>query len=105
MYTIIAAEEHIVFWSEPASLYIRHVTPDSGSSADIICRIIKFITRKNTTHSALVAFGCDGRNVIARKNGADRRLEIFVGRKLHKFVCVSSRLTKRHLGHTSSPEY
>ena len=34
-YRTVVVEEHIVLLSEPGSVYIGHVTPDSGSSADI----------------------------------------------------------------------
>ena len=34
-YRTVVLKEHIVLLSELGTVYIRHVTPDSGSSADI----------------------------------------------------------------------
>lgn len=111
-YRTVVVEEHIVLLSEPGSVYIGHVTPDSGSSADITQSIIKFFTLKRITLSELVAVGCDGTNVnVGKKNGTVRRLETFVGHKLHWFVCLlhTNELPLRRLfqkidGKTSGPQ-
>ena len=70
--------------SKPGSVYTGHVTPDSGSSADITQSIIKFFTLRRITPSELVAVGCDGTDVnVGQKNGRVKRFETFVGHKLH----------------------
>lgn len=73
-------ETHIVLLSKPGSIYIGHVTLDSGSNANIITSIINFITQKKMTLSELFAIGCDGTNVnVGKKNDEVRQL---VHRKL-----------------------
>lgn len=95
-YKTTTVEEHIVLLSELGSVYIRHVTPDSGSSADITQSIYSVVTQKGTK---LVAVGCDGTNInTEKKNGVVRRLEIFVGHNLHWFLCLhTNELPLRHL--------
>ena len=64
--------------SEPGSVFIGHVTPDSGSSADVTQSIIKFFTLKRISPSKLLAVECDDTNVnIGKENGTVRRLETF----------------------------
>lgn len=112
-YRTTVMEEHIVLLSEPGSVYIGHVTPDSGSSADITRSITNFVAQKEISLSKLVAVGCDGTNVnTGQKNGIIRRLETFVGHKLHWFVCLlhTNELPLRHLfqkidGKTSGPQH
>ena len=66
--------------SEPGSVYIGQVTPDSASSANNTQSIIKLFTLKRITPSELVAVGCNEINInIGKKNGSVRQLETFVG--------------------------
>jgi hypothetical protein len=111
-YLTTVVEEHIVLLSEPGSVYMGHVTPNSGCSADITQSITNYITQKGIALSKLVAIGCDGTNVnTGKKNGIVKHLEVFVGHKLHWFVCLlhTNELPLRHLfkkidGKTSGPQ-
>ena len=74
---------------EPGTLYIGHVTPVSGSSADITQSITKFLTMKRITPSELFALRCDETYVsVGKKNGTVSMLETFVGHKLNWFICL-----------------
>lgn len=99
-YRKTVTEEHIVLLSEPDSIYIGHVTPDSGTSEQITSSIIKFIKENEIELTKLIAIGCDGTNVnTGKNNGIIKRIEEFVGHKLHWFVCLlhANELPLRHL--------
>ncbi|KAI5694093.1 hypothetical protein M8J75_010588 [Diaphorina citri] len=96
-----------------SSTYIGHVTPESGTSEHISLSITSFITQNDIQLSKLIAVGCDGTNVnTGKNNGIIRRLELFVGHKLHWFVCLlhANELPLRHLfqkidGKTTGPQH
>lgn len=95
-----ATEEHVVLLSEPGSSYLGHVTPISGTSENITRSITTFIEEHKIMLPKLIGIGCDGTNVnTGNKNGIIKRLEMYVGHKLHWFVCLlhTNELPLRHL--------
>jgi hypothetical protein len=110
-YRATKVEEHIVLLAKPDSIFLGHASPISGTSANISSGIIEFLTENAINLSKLIAVGCDGTNVnTGNKNGIISQLELFVGHKLHWFVCLLhvNELPLRHLfqavdGKTSGP--
>jgi hypothetical protein len=105
------SEEHITLIEEPHSVYLGHLTPESGSSANISSAIIDFFHENNTSLHNLIALGADGTNVnTGFQNGVFRLLELHLGRPLQWLVCMfhCNELPLRHLmmhldGTTSGP--
>ena len=105
-------EEHITLLEEPNSVYLGHVTPESGSSSNILSAIKEFFNENNISLNNLQAVGCDGTNVnTGLHKGVIRQLELVVGHPLQWFVCLfhCNELPLRHLmmhldGTTSGPE-
>ena len=90
-------QEHYTILEEPGSKYLGHVSPRSGSAADITDEILKFIEDKNVD---LVAAGCDGTVVnTGYKSGIIARLEQHIGRNVNWLVCLlhGNELPLRHL--------
>ena len=93
-------EEHISIVSEPNSVYVGHVTPDSGSSQNIYLAISRFCETQSISLNSVVAIGCDGTNVNTGTNGGIIKIfEESLERPLHWFICMlhSNELLLRHL--------
>ena len=105
-------EEHITLLEEPNSVYLGHVTPESGSSKNILSAISDFFGENNTSLNNLQAIGCDGTNVnTGVHRGVIRQLELQIGRPLQWLICLfhCNELPLRHLmihldGTTSGPD-
>ena len=55
----VEVEEHIVVFQEPESLYLYHITPNSGRADDISNEPISLIQERNSVTS-LITLCCDG---------------------------------------------
>ena len=105
-------EEHIVLLQHPGGRLLGHVSPKSGTAADIKHAITEFCQRKNISLEDLRGIGCDGTAVnTGDKNGVIARLERHLQRPLHWFSCQlhANELPLRHLvvtldGETSGPK-
>ena len=62
----VEVEEHIVVIQEPESLYLDHITPNSGRADDISNELISLIQERNSVTS-LIALCCDGAPVNTGK--------------------------------------
>ena len=93
---------------EPGGRYVDHVTPASGGSAHIAQELIDVIHEHD---GEPVVVGSDGTAVnTGYKSGANRRLELALGRPLQQSICGihTNELTLRHVfrsadGDTSGP--
>lgn len=93
-------EEHVSIIAEPGSLYVGHVTPQSGTADNIKTSIVNFMDENAISSDCLQAVGCDGTNVnTGNKNGVIRLLEQHIGRPLQWLVCLFhfNELPLRHL--------
>lgn len=106
------SQEHIVLLEEPNSVYMGHVTPNSGSAENIRKSIINFLNIKSIDLTHLIAIGCDGTVTnTGHKNGIISQIEKYVGHSLHWFICLlhMNELPLRHLfqdidGSTTGPK-
>lgn len=95
-------EEHYVILTEPNSVFLGHISPNSGRAESIKTGIISFLTSNNLHLDQLKAIGCDGTNVNTGVNGgAIRLLEIELGKPLQWFICLFhlNELLLRHYIH------
>ena len=87
--------------NEPGTTYIGHVSPKSGSAADIEDKVSKYIQGKSSLDtSKLNLVGCDGTPVNTGPNsGIMRRFEVRLQRPLQRVVCLLhlNELPLRHL--------
>lgn len=93
-------EEHFSLIQEPGSVYIGHVTPTSGSSADIVTSVTSFLSGRGIAIDKLLVIGCDGTAVnTGLKAGMIRRFEEQVGKPLQWAICLFhyNELPFRHL--------
>ena len=68
-------KDHYVIVSYPGNIYVDHVAPQTGRSADITKELISVVREKNSDKT-LTAIVCDGTNVnIGYKHGVIRSLE------------------------------
>lgn len=104
-------EEHITLIEEPYSIFLGHISPSSGSSANIKNAIIDFFNENQTSLDNVLAIGADGTNVnTGVNNGAIRLLELHMGHPVQWLICMFhfNELPLRHLvlhldGTTSGP--
>ena len=104
-------EEHYTILSEPGSLYMGHVSPQSGSAEHISISILKFVLDKNIETDNVIAIGCDGTVInTGVRNGVIRKIETDMGKPLQWLICQlhSNELPLRHLlqnldGKTAGP--
>lgn len=108
----VITEEHITIIKEPDSVYVGHVTPQSGSASHISKSLITFLLEdRNFDINGLVAIGCDGTNCnTGRKGGIIRLIEEHFQKPLQWLICLlhANELPLRHLiqhldGKTSGP--
>lgn len=103
-----AKELHEIVVTESGHRYVDHVSPNSGSAADIAKELLDVIW-DNDAHP--VVLGSDGIAVnTGRNSGVNRRIELGVGRPLQQAICGIhiNELTLRHVfkdadGGTSGP--
>lgn len=103
--------EHIVLVEEPNSVYIGHVSPKSGTAAEISSAIIEYLNLFEIQTEDLCIVGCDSTNVnTGRRNGINHLMELYLNRPLNWFVCIlhTNELLLRHIfqsidGKTSGP--
>lgn len=89
MYKRTIKEEHISIVHEPDGQYIGHVTPVSGTGAEIAATIFEYLKKNNIDMSQFVAIGCDGTATnTGWKNGAIHNIEIKLQRPLQWFICL-----------------
>lgn len=80
-------EEHYVLVQEPGSNYVGHVTPSSGSAANITVGIINYL-EKYEIDTSIMAIGCDGTAVnTGQKGGVLRLLEEYCRTPLQWLIC------------------
>lgn len=85
---ITIKEEHISVLSEPASKYIGHFVPLSGSGKDICDGLNNLLFDKGGVDD-LEAAACDGTVInTGWKNGTIRCLERKIGRPLQWIICL-----------------
>ena len=92
-------EEHYVMIQEPCSEYIGHVSPSSGTSADIFQSMISFFAEKNIPLDNLSVVGCDGTNInTGIHRGVIRLIELHIKRPVQWFICLlhANELPLRH---------
>lgn len=86
--------------SEPSSLYIAYLTPNSGSSTNIMWSNIKFVKIKAIEISELFGIGCDGTKVnVGKKMAQLDNLNSFLTKFAQVCVLVACYLT------TDSPAF
>lgn len=74
---------------EPHSVYVGHISPDSGTSVVIKDGIVEFCDSNGISMDELVAICCDGTNVnTGALGGVIRLLEVKLDRPLHWFICM-----------------
>jgi len=82
-------EEHISMVEEPGSIYVGHVTPASGTGADISKAIRDFAKNSQINLSALKAMGCDGTAANTDKDrGCVKKTEEALQKNLQVVVCL-----------------
>jgi hypothetical protein len=93
-------EEHVCLLQEPGSVYLGHISPNSGSSASIFEAMCDFFSDNDISLSSLIAIGFDGTPINTGKHaGIIRQLELHVKRPLQWFICMFhfNELPLRHL--------
>lgn len=96
----VIKEEHYSLIQEPGNIFLGHVTPNSGSSADFATSIISYLSSNDISLEELVVIGCDGTTVnTVLRNGIIRRIELHLGKPLQWAVCLLhyDELPFRHL--------
>lgn len=79
-------EDHIVLVREPDSEYVGHISPISGSAADITDAILEFF---NNNLAKLLAVGTDGTVVnTGHRGGIIRLLEQEIDRPVQWLICL-----------------
>lgn len=82
-------EDHYSIIKEPGSVYLGHVSPNSGSAKDIVASILLCLREQGVPLDNLDLVGCDGTNTnTGWKNGAIRKLEEHLVRPLQWAVCL-----------------
>ena len=101
-------QEHFVVVSEPGGEYCTHVTPDSGTGADIAKELVDVVLERDTPLRILGMDGCPVNCGI--HNGVFRLLEVDLGYPVQHCVCLLhlNELPLRHYfidvdGTTSGP--
>lgn len=97
--------------SEPNSQYVGHVTPETGTAANILKAITDFLSSKELPETDILAVGCDGTNVnTGAKGGIITLWECQLQRPLQWLICQlhANELPLRRLmnyldGDTSGP--
>lgn len=110
-YRRIIKEEHYSLIQEPGSLYVGHVTPNSGSSEDIVKSLISYLSERGISLDNLSVIGCDGTAVnTGWKTGLIRRVELYLRKPLQWAICLLhfNELPFRHMflhldGKTTGP--
>ena len=108
----VVKEEHISLIKMPESEYISHVTPTSGSAADICRSILLRLAELDIRLDDWDVAGCDGTNTNTEwKGGILRGFEEYLGRAVQRVICLLHfvELPLRHLflhldGDTSGPK-
>lgn len=73
----------MVLVKEPGSRYVGHVTPESGSSANILKAILEFFEKEDVDLGDLLAVGSDGTAVNTGSNmGIIRQMEVHLKKTL-----------------------
>lgn len=96
----VLKEEHYSLIQEPGNIFLGHVTPNSGSSEDIVTSFISYLSSNDISLEELVVIGCDGTAVnTGLRNGIIRRIELHLGKPLQWAVCLLhfNELPFRHL--------
>lgn len=107
----IIKEEHFSLIQEPGSLYVGHITPNSGSSEDIVKSVISYLSERDISLENLIVIGCDGTSVnTGWKTGLVRRVELYLRKPVQWAICLLhfNELPFRHLfqhldGNTTGP--
>ncbi|CAH1114863.1 unnamed protein product [Psylliodes chrysocephalus] len=82
-------EEHIVLIAEPGSIYLGHVTPNSGNAKDITSSIMNCLRVNLGPVDEISAVGCDGTVVnTGFKNGVVKQLEKAIGYSSQWLICL-----------------
>lgn len=93
-------EEHVTILEQPNSVFLGHVSPESGSSLHIKMSIVDYFIENQIPLDNIVAIGADGTNVnTGAHNGVIRLLELHIGHALQWFICLYhfNELPLRHL--------
>ncbi|CAH0555064.1 unnamed protein product [Brassicogethes aeneus] len=93
-------EEHYVLVKEPGSEYMGHVTPLSGSAANIKLCIVSYLEKHKIDKTKILVIGCDGTAVnTGHKGGVLRLLEEYCGGPLQWLICQlhGNEIPLRHL--------
>lgn len=93
-------EEHVCLLQEPGSVYLGHISPNSGSSANIFEAMCDLFSDNEISLDSIIAIGCDGTAVNTGKHaGIIRQFELHVKRPLQWFICMFhfNELPLRHL--------
>jgi len=91
-------EEHVCLLQEPDSVYLGHITPNTGSSANIVEAMCDYFAENDISLGSLIAVGCNGTAVNTRKHGGIiRLLELHVKHPLQWFICMFHFNELRHL--------
>lgn len=98
----VKIEEHVSLVKEPGSVYIGHVSLNSGKAQIIGKHIVNFLScvENDIDVTKMVAIGCDGTSVnTGVKGGVIRNMELILKRPLQWFVCQlhANELPLRHL--------
>lgn len=93
-------EEHISMVVEFGSHFLTHVTPRSGTAANIATAMMDYFEEKAIPLDRLKAIGCDGTNVnTGNSGGVIRKIESKLNRPLQWLICLlhCNELLLRHL--------
>lgn len=90
-------EEHIALVQQPEGAYVGHITPSSGSAANIASGIVEYLSSQN--FEKVVAVGAVVNT--GRKGGVIRLMEQKLKRPLQWFICQlhANELLLRHFLH------
>lgn len=81
-------EEHVSILSEPESVYVGHIVPETSSAEHISSGILNFVSDKGGSED-LVLVGCDGTVVnTGYKGGVIRLIEKKIGRPVQWSICL-----------------
>lgn len=81
-------EEHISVLSEPGSVYVGHVVPQSSKANDVCNAVLELVSEKGGFED-LVLIGCDGTIVnTGYKGGIIKKIEKKIGWSLQWSICL-----------------